>query len=418
MSRSAATAAAVEAEVEAEVMVMAAMEATSALRFLRAALSLLLHLTSSSLLMFLVCRVVATATTGRRAAAALFVARLGVDEEEMPTATTHIPAAILSSTATYPRQHTAHTRSRRFTRSGRKEVGASRALFQFVCTLFFYVTIGSDDDDCFAHPVPRPHHTFRARHLQSARRQQRTRSPSETSHAKESVYTRARTHLHSISTMMTLAARLGQQCANTRVTPSAGDAVRRCAHRCVSSAGFSTPPSSMPSHPQSSSSRPTVQARSFRVSAARWTPPDPDDKPETEPTNTQALIDAMGQVSKATGRDAGGKVTTVMGDGVGGLGSNLSWEELDEKVNTYPSDRKFQAIGEGGDAFVAEIVGLVQGALGRDVKPENVTSRRGEERERGRAEGFSSFRSLVFFVFNFFRVGGTSSSLSKNKLRK
>ena len=118
-----------------------------------------------------------------------------------------------------------------------------------------------------------------------------------------------------------------------------------------------------------------MQARSFRVSAARWTPPDSDDEPEREPTNTQALIDAMGTVSQATGRDAGGKVTTVMGDGVGGLGSNMTWEELDEKVNTYPSDRKFQAIGEGGDAFVAEIVGLVQGALGRDVKPENVTSR-------------------------------------------
>ena len=105
-------------------------------------------------------------------------------------------------------------------------------------------------------------------------------------------------------------------------------------------------------------------------------PPSDDDEPEKEPTNTQALIESLGAVSQTMGRDPKGKVTTVMGDGgSGGLGANLSWEELDEKVNTYPSDRKFQAIGEGGEAFVKEIVGLVEGALGRDVKPENVTSR-------------------------------------------
>lgn len=174
---------------------------------------------------------------------------------------------------------------------------------------------------------------------------------------------------HTHVTMMMLAARLGQCAghANTRVTPTAGAAVQR-AHNCARAA--------------MSSSRPSVLVRSFRVSAARWVPPDGDgdDGQEAEPTNTQALIDAMGTVAKAVGRDSEGKVTTVMGDGVGGLGSNMTWQELDEKVNTYPSDRKFQAIGEGGDAFVAEIVGLVEGALGRDVKPEDVTSRWGSGR--------------------------------------
>lgn len=177
---------------------------------------------------------------------------------------------------------------------------------------------------------------------------------------------------HTHVTMMMLAARLGQCAghANTRVTPTAGAAVQR-AHNCARAA--------------MSSARPSVLVRSFRVSAARWVPPDGDgdDGQEAEPTNTQALIDAMGTVAKAVGRDSEGKVTTVMGDGVGGLGSNMTWQELDEKVNTYPSDRKFQAIGEGGDAFVAEIVGLVEGALGRDVKPEDVTSRWGSEREGG-----------------------------------
>jgi putative lipoic acid-binding regulatory protein len=91
---------------------------------------------------------------------------------------------------------------------------------------------------------------------------------------------------------------------------------------------------------------------------------------------TEILIDAMDTASKLRNRDAGGKVTTVLGDlGQSTLGGNLTWQELDERVNEYPSDRKFQAIGEGGEAFVAKIVGLVEEALGRKVDPANVTSR-------------------------------------------
>ena len=173
--------------------------------------------------------------------------------------------------------------------------------------------------------------------------------------------------------IMMLAARLGQCAAghaNTRVTPSAGAAVQR-ARRCVS--GVSSSSSSSSSSTYSSGQR----NRSFRVSAARWIPPsDDDDEAENEPNNTQALIESLGAVSQAMGRDSNGKVTTVMGsEGSGGLGANMSWDELDEKVNTYPSDRKFQAIGAGGEAFVQEIVSLVEGAIGRDVNPENVTSR-------------------------------------------
>ena len=47
------------------------------------------------------------------------------------------------------------------------------------------------------------------------------------------------------------------------------------------------------------------------------------------------------------------------------------WKE----VNTYPCERKFQAIGEGGDEFVADIVKLVEGAVGRKVDPEKVSQR-------------------------------------------
>ena len=59
----------------------------------------------------------------------------------------------------------------------------------------------------------------------------------------------------------------------------------------------------------------------------------------------------------------------------GTLGANMTWEELDEKVNTYPMDRKFQAIGPGGQAFVDEVVALIEKAVGRSVPGDDVTSR-------------------------------------------
>ena len=72
------------------------------------------------------------------------------------------------------------------------------------------------------------------------------------------------------------------------------------------------------------------------------------------------------------------------GSAGGGIGSNTvmgpgtseEWRELDEKVNTYPSERKFQAIGINSPNFVQDMVKLVEDTLGdgRKVHPENVTS--------------------------------------------
>jgi putative lipoic acid-binding regulatory protein len=70
-----------------------------------------------------------------------------------------------------------------------------------------------------------------------------------------------------------------------------------------------------------------------------------------------------------------GNAMPVIGGGGGGLGANMTWEELDEKVNTYPMDRKFQAIGEGGQSFIDEVVALIEKALGRNVPSGNVTTR-------------------------------------------
>ena len=47
-----------------------------------------------------------------------------------------------------------------------------------------------------------------------------------------------------------------------------------------------------------------------------------------------------------------GPTLSVMGPDGSNPAAGMSWKELDEKVNEYPSDRKFQAIGEGGAEFV------------------------------------------------------------------
>ena len=72
----------------------------------------------------------------------------------------------------------------------------------------------------------------------------------------------------------------------------------------------------------------------------------------------------------------------VFGGGAGvsntvmGPGTSEEWRELDEKVNSYPSERKFQAIGINSPEFVQDMVKLVEDTLGdgRKVHPENVTS--------------------------------------------
>ena len=55
----------------------------------------------------------------------------------------------------------------------------------------------------------------------------------------------------------------------------------------------------------------------------------------------------MDTASKLRGRDSGGKVTAVIAPSPAARASARTWEELDERVNEYPSDR-VPAIGEGG----------------------------------------------------------------------
>ena len=112
-----------------------------------------------------------------------------------------------------------------------------------------------------------------------------------------------------------------------------------------------------------------------------------DNTDESKPQNE--LIDALDKIARrenlvkknkrkqpdiivenAANPPPGGS-NTVMGPG-----TSEEWRELDEKVNTYPSERKFQAIGVNSPEFVGDMVKLVEDTLGdgRKVHPENVTS--------------------------------------------
>mgnify|MGYP002630192631 CR=1 FL=1 len=64
------------------------------------------------------------------------------------------------------------------------------------------------------------------------------------------------------------------------------------------------------------------------------------------------------------------KTNTVMGPG-----TSEEWRALDERVNTYPCERKFQAIGLNEQSFVRDIVKIVEDCLGRGpIGEDRVTS--------------------------------------------
>lgn len=49
------------------------------------------------------------------------------------------------------------------------------------------------------------------------------------------------------------------------------------------------------------------------------------------------------------------------------LDGDMTFDQLDEKVNVYPQYRPFCAIGSGGDDFVTSIVQKAETALGKSI---------------------------------------------------
>ncbi|KAJ0257894.1 Phosphoribosylformylglycinamidine synthase [Hirschfeldia incana] len=90
---------------------------------------------------------------------------------------------------------------------------------------------------------------------------------------------------------------------------------------------------------------------------------DNNDQSEQGPPQ-EAVLKAI-SVSKTDGRV--GKTTNMIIGGTVADDSAQDWLELDQKVNTYPTDRGFTAIGTGGDDFVHAMVVAVESVIDRQI---------------------------------------------------
>jgi len=93
---------------------------------------------------------------------------------------------------------------------------------------------------------------------------------------------------------------------------------------------------------------------------------DPDD----EVSNTEALLQTLGEVSQSSGRDP--KSHLVLSDDTSAAG----WKEIDDKVNKYPIERNFQAIGTGGEDFTLAMVAAVESILGVTIPETKVKTKK------------------------------------------
>ncbi|XP_031117675.1 uncharacterized protein LOC116021201 [Ipomoea triloba] len=91
--------------------------------------------------------------------------------------------------------------------------------------------------------------------------------------------------------------------------------------------------------------------------------PSPDGS-ETNPPQ-EAVLKAISEVSKTEGRV--GQTTNVVIGGTVHDDSTNEWLVLDKKVNSYPSERVFTAIGTGGDDFVQAMVVAVESVIQQSI---------------------------------------------------
>ncbi|XP_062186168.1 uncharacterized protein LOC133889727 isoform X2 [Phragmites australis] len=87
----------------------------------------------------------------------------------------------------------------------------------------------------------------------------------------------------------------------------------------------------------------------------------------------EAVLEAISKVARSKGRVA---LTTnmVMGGTVTNDASD-EWLVLDQKVNSYPTDRGFTAIGTGGDDFVQSMVVAVESVLRESIPKGRVSQK-------------------------------------------
>ncbi|KAJ8563128.1 hypothetical protein K7X08_031580 [Anisodus acutangulus] len=79
----------------------------------------------------------------------------------------------------------------------------------------------------------------------------------------------------------------------------------------------------------------------------------------------EVVLKAISEVSKTEGRV--GQTTNVVIGGTVHDDSTNEWLALDKKVNSYPTERGFTAIGTGGDDFVHSMVVAVESVIQQPV---------------------------------------------------
>lgn len=79
----------------------------------------------------------------------------------------------------------------------------------------------------------------------------------------------------------------------------------------------------------------------------------------------EVVLKAISEVSKTEGRV--GQTTNVVIGGTVHDDSTNEWLALDKKVNSYPYERGFTAIGTGGDDFVHSMVVAVESVIQQPV---------------------------------------------------
>nr|GLL49601.1 uncharacterized protein LOC109193431 [Ipomoea trifida] len=89
----------------------------------------------------------------------------------------------------------------------------------------------------------------------------------------------------------------------------------------------------------------------------------PEDFEQNPPQ--EAVLKAISEVSKTEGRV--GQTTNMVIGGTTHDDSTNEWLALDKKVNSYPTERGFTAIGTGGDDFVQAMVVAVESVIQQPI---------------------------------------------------
>ncbi|KAJ3675777.1 hypothetical protein LUZ60_004819 [Juncus effusus] len=127
--------------------------------------------------------------------------------------------------------------------------------------------------------------------------------------------------------------------------------------------------------------RPPASLRSFRrggaaaaVAPLRCSIGDASSDDDGQGPPQEAVLKAISEISKLEGRDA--QTTNIVIGGTVTDDSTKEWIDLDKKVNSYPTERGFTAIGTGGDDFVQAMIVAVESALQEPIPKGQVSQKR------------------------------------------